>query len=198
MRSEAFFLVLVLVFAFGCTKRTAEDVPVLSQLPEFALLDQDAEPFTRDTMAGELWVSAFVFTHCQSTCPRLTAHMKGLQTRMADVPAANFVSVSVDPRNDTPEVIKAYMEKNGLDEHNWRFVTGEEAEIRQVVVEGFKVPIGDEGSRQAGSDEIMHSNSFVLVDSKAQVRGYYRANNDGIADLERDLRALASATPAGR
>lgn len=198
MRSKVLLLGFLLVFALGCTKRTAEDVPVLGQLPEFALVDQDAEPFTRETMEGELWVSSFVFTHCQSTCPRLTAHMKGLQTRMADVSDANFVSVSVDPRNDTPEVIKAYMSKNAIDERNWRFVTGEEDAIRKVVVEGFKVPIGDEDSREAGSDEIMHSNSFVLVDSNAQVRGYYRANNDGIADLERDLRALATAAPAGR
>lgn len=197
MRSEALALGLVAFLAAGCTKKSAEDVPVLGQLPEFSLVDQDEQPFSRDTMEGDLWVSAFVFTHCRSTCPRLTAHMKGLQTRVSDVPSANFVSVSVDPRNDTPEVIKAYMTKNELDERNWRFVTGEEEAIRHVVVEGFKVPIGDEDSRAAGSDDIMHSNSFVLVDHEARVRGYYRANNDGIADLERDLRALATVVPPG-
>lgn len=191
-------MLLLAVLAVGCTKRSAEDVPVLGQLPEFALVDQNEQAFTRDTMEGDIWVSAFVFTHCKSTCPRLTAHMKGLQTRVSDVPSANFVSVSVDPRNDTPEVIKAYMTKNALDERNWRFVTGDEEAIRHVVVEGFKVPIGDDESRVAGSDEIMHSNSFVLVDDKAQVRGYYRANNDGIADLERDLRALAAPATSER
>lgn len=189
---------LLLGLVLGCTKRSADDIPVLGQLPAFSLVDQDAQAFTRDTMEGDIWVSAFVFTHCRSTCPRLTAHMEGLQTRVADVSSANFVSVSVDPRNDTPEVIKAYMTKKGLDERNWRFVTGDEESIRRVVVEGFKVPIGDEDSRAAGADDIMHSNSFVLVDRKAQVRGYYRANNDGIADLERDLRALASAAPSER
>lgn len=198
MRSEARLVLLLAVLAVGCTKRSAEDVPVLGQLPEFALVDQNEQAFTRDTMEGDIWVSAFVFTHCKSTCPRLTAHMKGLQTRVSDVPSANFVSVSVDPRNDTPEVIKAYMTKNALDERNWRFVTGDEEAIRHVVVEGFKVPIGDDESRVAGSDEIMHSNSFVLVDDKAQVRGYYRANNDGIADLERDLRALAAPATSER
>ena len=198
MRSKALLLGLLALLALGCSKRKAEDIPVLSTLPEFALLDQDEQPFTRDSMEGQIWVSAFVFTHCRSTCPRLTAHMKGLQTRVSDVPSVNLVSVSVDPRNDTPEVIKAYMQKNDLDESNWRFVTGEEEVIRRVVVEGFKVPIGDEDSRAAGSDDIMHSNSFVLVDPDTQVRGYYRANNDGIADLERDLRALAAATPSGR
>ena len=198
MRSKALLLGLLALLALGCSKRKAEDIPVLSTLPEFALLDQDEQPFTRESMEGQIWVSAFVFTHCRSTCPRLTAHMKGLQTRVSDVPNVNLVSVSVDPRNDTPEVIKAYMQKNDLDESNWRFVTGEEEVIRRVVVEGFKVPIGDEDSRAAGSDDIMHSNSFVLVDPDTQVRGYYRANNDGIADLERDLRALAAATPSGR
>ncbi len=180
----------------GCSKRSAADVPVLGQLPEFSLVDQDQQVFARESMEGNLWVSAFVFTHCRSTCPRITAHMKGLQSRLSDVPSAHFLSVSVDPRNDTPEVIKAYMTKNELDETNWRFVTGDEEAIRHVVVDGFRVGLGDEDSKAAGAEDIMHSNSFVLVDDKVQVRGYYRANNDGIADLERDLRALAAVVPA--
>ncbi|MBW2629769.1 MAG: SCO family protein [Deltaproteobacteria bacterium] len=189
-------LSLLGLLALGCSKRTAEDVPVLGQLPEFSLVDQDQKAFVRGSMEGKLWVSAFVFTHCRSTCPRITAHMKGLQSRLSDVPSAHFVSVSVDPRNDTPEVIKAYMTKNELDESNWRFVTGDEEAIRHVVVDGFRVGLGDEDSKAAGADDIMHSNSFVLVDDKAQVRGYYRDNNDGIADLGRDLRALAAVLPA--
>ena len=189
---------LVALTVTGCSKKSAEDVPVLAQLPEFSLVDQDEEEFNRESMEGSLWVSAFVFTHCASTCPRLTAHMKGLQSRVADVPSAHLVSVSVDPRNDTPEVIKAYMAKNELDERNWRFVTGDEETIRHVVVDGFRVGLGDADSRAAGAADIMHSNSFVLVDERARVRGYYRANNDGIADLERDLRALAAALPAER
>lgn len=196
MRSRALLLGLLAVLAVvGCSKRSAKDVPVLGQLPEFSLVDQNEQAFDRDTMEGKLWVSAFVFTHCRSTCPRITAHMKGLQSRVSDVPSAHFVSVSVDPRNDTPEVIKAYMTKNELDESNWRFVTGEEEAIRHVVVDGFRVGLGDADSKAAGAEDIMHSNSFVLVDAEAKVRGYYRANNDGIGDLERDLRALAAGEP---
>jgi protein SCO1/2 len=196
MRSRALLLGLLAVLAVvGCSKRSAKDVPVLGQLPEFSLVDQNEQAFDRNTMEGKLWVSAFVFTHCRSTCPRITAHMKGLQSRVSDVPSAHFVSVSVDPRNDTPEVIKAYMTKNELDESNWRFVTGEEEAIRHVVVDGFRVGLGDADSKAAGAEDIMHSNSFVLVDAAAQVRGYYRANNDGIGDLERDLRALAAGEP---
>lgn len=194
MRSSfPLLLVGLLTMAAACSKKSAADVPVLAQLPEFTLVDQNEQAFTRSTMEGGIWVSAFVFTHCRSTCPRLTAHMKGLQARLADLSGVNFVSVSVDPRNDTPEVIKAYMVKNELDERNWHFVTGQEEEIRSVVIDGFRVGMGDEESAAQGAEEIMHSNSFVLVDEQARVRGYYRANNDGIADLERDLRAIAAA-----
>lgn len=198
MRCRSIGLLLSSLLALGCSSRSAQDIPVLSELPDFSLVDQDAQSFSRESMTGKLWVSAFVFTHCSSTCPRLTAHMKGLQARLSDVPSLHLLSVSVDPRNDTPEVIKAYMTKNGLQESNWRFVTGEEEAIRRLVIDGFRLALGDENAQAAGADDIMHSNAFVLVDEQARVRGYYRANNDGIADLERDLRALAVAVPATR
>ncbi|MFZ1864356.1 MAG: SCO family protein [Polyangiales bacterium] len=195
MRFKTLSLSICILLALGCSKKSAKDVPVVGQLPEFALVDQNSQTFDREDMTGNLWVADFVFTHCASSCPRLTAHLQGLQTRLSDVPSAHFLSVTVDPRNDTPEVIKAYMTKNELDQSNWRFVTGQEESVRHLVVDGFKVGLGDEQSDAAGADELMHSNYFALVDQKAQVRGYYRANNDGIADLERDLRALATAMP---
>jgi protein SCO1/2 len=196
MRSRTLGLFFCFVAACGCTKRSAQDVPVLGELPDFALLDQDSQTFDRKAMTGGIWVADFVFTHCASSCPRLTAHMQGLQARLSDAPGVHFLSVTVDPRNDTPEVIKAYMTKNELDESNWRFVTGTEEAVRRLVVEGFKVGMDDEPGEAAGAEEIMHSNYFALVDRQARLRGYYRANNAGIADLERDLRALAFAPPA--
>jgi protein SCO1/2 len=194
-KTKALLLVLALL-TYGCSRKN-EPPPVLGQLPDFTLVDQNGEAFDLQALQGDFWVADFIFTHCRSTCPRLTAHMQGLQTRLSDVPNAQFLSVSVDPRNDTPEVLKAYMTKNELSEANWRFVTGDEGAIRDVVVNGFKVGLA-EGEDRPDAEAIMHANHFVLVDEKAQVRGYYRANNDGIADLERDLRLLASNMSAVR
>jgi protein SCO1/2 len=177
----------VAALAFGCSNKGVDDVPVIAELPAFSLVDQDERSFNHQSLRGGAWVTAFVFTHCRTTCPRLTAQMKKLQGRLSDVPSARFLSVSVDPRNDTPEVIKAYMTTNGLDETNWRFVTGSEGAIEHFVVDGFKVGYG----RTQWAPELTHSSSFALVDNRARIRGYYGSDDDGIAELERDLRALA-------
>jgi protein SCO1/2 len=174
-------------FALGCSKKGADQVPVIAELPAPSLVDQDGDVFDRNAMQGALWVTAFVFTHCRATCPRLTAQMSKLQARVSDVPSAHFLSVSVDPRNDTPEVIKAYMKENGLDESNWRFVTGDEKAVGAFVVDGFQVGYG----RTQWSTELTHSNSFALVDERGRIRGYYRSDDEGLLELERDLRALA-------
>jgi protein SCO1/2 len=182
------------LLALGCSRKHAEALPVIAELPEPSLVDQDGNVFDGTTIKDGLWVTAFVFTHCRATCPRLMAQMKDLQSRVSDVPSAHFLSVSVDPRNDTPDVIKAYMSKNGLDETNWRFVTGHEKAIQEFVVDGFKVGYG----RTQWSTELTHSNSFALVDDRARIRGYYGSDDDGLVELERDLRTLASAMSSKR
>lgn len=177
----------VVLLAVGCSQKAPSEPPVIADLPEFTLLDQDAEIFDRETLKGKLWVADFVFTHCRATCPRLTAQMKKLQAHLANEPAAHFLSVTVDPRNDTPDVIKAYMAANQIDEANWRFVTGGERAIEAFVVGGFKVGYG----RTQWSTELTHSNSFALVDGDARIRGFYRSDEEGLRALERDVRALA-------
>lgn len=184
----------VALLAFGCSKKNADEVPVIAELSAFSLVDQDEEVFNAESLEAGVWVTAFVFTHCRATCPRLTGQMKKLQGRLSDVSSAHLLSVTVDPRNDTPAVIKAYMANNGLDESNWRFVTASEAAIQSFVVDGFKVGYG----RTQWAPELTHSNSFALVDEQARIRGYYGSDDDGIAELERDLRALAAALPGNR
>ena len=175
------------VLALSCTNRSAPETPVIAELPEFTLVDQDGRAFDRNSIVSGVWVTAFVFTHCRATCPRLTAQMKKLQARVSDVEDARLLSVSVDPRNDTPEVIKAYMKANQIDERNWRFVTGTEEAVERFVVGGFRVGYG----RTQWSTELTHSNSFALVDQQARIRGYYGSDDEGLQKLEQDLRSLS-------
>jgi protein SCO1/2 len=185
--SKILALACLATLTLGCSNKSVDQLPVIAELPAPSLVDQDGDVFDRDAMQGQLWVTAFVFTHCRATCPRLTAQMKKLQARVSDIRSAHFLSVSVDPRNDTPEVIKAYMSENRLNETNWRFVTGDESAVQEFVVDGFKVGYG----RTRWSTELTHSNSFALVDERGRIRGYYRSDDEGLLELERDLRALA-------
>ncbi len=178
----------VLLLVLACSKAPQRALPVLAELPDPALMDQDGLPFDRETLEGKIWVTSFIFTHCRATCPGLVAQLKKVQSRLADVPSARLLSVSVDPRNDTPEVIAAYMKANQMDARTWRFVTGTEKAVEDFVVGGFKVGYG----KTKWSTELTHSNSFALVDSRGRIRGYYDSEEEGLRALERDLRALAN------
>ena len=67
---------------------------------------------TSASLEGKVWVANFIFTRCPNICPKFTAKMGTLQDRSkAQLPALKLVSFTVDPENDTPEVLAAYGEK---------------------------------------------------------------------------------------
>ncbi len=172
----------------GCSE---EPLPELAQVPSFALLDQDARPFGLAQLSGKVWVANFIFTHCPSICPLLTSQMGNLQRRAAgenlDV---HFVSFSVDPRNDTPERLKAYAEEHGADLSNWSFLTGELEAVNAAIVRGMRVRMGEPTPSEEGGYDIMHASHFVLVDATGRIRGYYSSDAAGMGRILRDAARL--------
>src|SRR5690606_21252506 len=81
----------------------------LSQVPNFSLTDEDGNPFGSKQLKGAPYVAAFMCTRCPTICPELTARMKQVRdVTLASGATLQLVSISVDPENDTPEVLKAY------------------------------------------------------------------------------------------
>lgn len=169
--------------------RRAEPPPILGELPAFELVDQRGRTVGREELLGAPWVADLVFTRCALACPRMTAAMARLDRRLPRE-RVRLVSVSIDPRHDTPEVLAAYAETHEASER-WRFLTGDPDEIRALAREGFKLGIAEvEGEADPGL-ALVHSDRFVLVDGKARVRGYYDPfDPESIGRLERDLAAL--------
>ncbi|MCH7812911.1 MAG: SCO family protein, partial [Planctomycetes bacterium] len=98
-------------------------------------------------------------------------------------PDVRLVSFSVDPERDTPRVLRRYAERYGADPERWLFLTGDEALIRAVAVEGFKLGSMD--------DLILHSAKFALVDRTGAIRGYYDSGDaDVVSRLAADIRGL--------
>jgi protein SCO1/2 len=170
---------------------------ITGEVPAFTLVDQNGESFTRESMLAEekVWVVGFVFTRCQTTCPAVSRAMLEVQKQIADSKVdehVELVAVSVDPKNDTPEVLAEYADKLGADLDNFRFVTGTQAEIEHFVVDGFKLAMGDEAVEvEPGVFDIAHSTKLALVDRWGNVRGYYSIDPDGLNELyHRTLRVI--------
>ncbi len=159
--------------------------PVLRQLPDWRLVDQDGEVFGSAELAGEVYVASFVFTRCATVCPRLTAEVSRLGRRYREegVEGVRLVSFSVDPEHDTPERLRDYAGSRGLDLERWSLVTGNEQELRSVVVDGFALPMGERIDLAGGLVDVAHAARLVLVDGAGGVRGYYGSDAVGLDEV---------------
>ncbi len=170
-------LLLVITGTRPFMRHIPEPPPVLFQVPDFTLQDQDGQPFSLASMRGKVWVAGFIFTTCPSVCPKISRAMLDLQQRYArNGVEVELVSFSVDPENDTPAVLKRYAENLGADLSRWHFVTGDRAAMEALVVGGFKTsidrkPLG--GGTTIDMYDIAHAEKLVLVDDTGGVRGLY-------------------------
>src|SRR5579884_1022855 len=160
-------LVLAVALALGArSMRRERPLPAYGHVPTFRLVDQRGAPFSSDAMLGHVGVVDFIFTRCTSSCPRLTARMAEVQSRLgAGDGDVRLVSFSVDPDNDTPPVLEAYAAAAHADPARWSFLTGPADDVTRAVVQGFKVSAA-KVSKGAGDYEVVHGDWFVLVDRK--------------------------------
>lgn len=140
-------------------------------LPSFELVNQDAQPFGTAQLAGKIWIADFIFTTCPGPCPIISTRMSELQ-RPLDKTDIHFVSFTVDPEKDTPEVLREYAEKLRAQPKRWDFLTGPREAIHSLSQDGFKLGLS-EGAEEDGGPT--HTTRFVLVDRHGTIRGYYDA-----------------------
>ena len=167
-------------------------LPVVSRLPEFSFTTEAGAAFTRSGLEGRVTIADFIFTSCAGTCPMMSTKMASLQQELAGDSRVQFVSTSVDPATDTPAALAAYGKGYGAVPGRWIFLTGDKKEIFSLVREGYHLGLDTEGD-----EAIIHSQKFVLVDAKADIRGYYDSEDEAdMKRLVRDARALARAIGA--
>jgi protein SCO1/2 len=174
----------------------AEPLPDrLFRVRSFVLVDQDGREVADTDLRGGPWIAAFVFTSCRTICPTITTTMANVARRLQDETRVRFVSFTVDPETDTPEVLRAYAQRHRIDTRRWRLLTGEPARVREVVESGLRQPAG---AREAmpdvpGEYEIVHARRLLLVDGDGYARGLYGLGAQELVLLERHARALARA-----
>ena len=185
-------MLLGAVVAVALKGRRAADLPRHFDLPEFALVERSGKPATLSALRGRPWIADFIFTRCAGVCPAMTARMGALSRRLAGVPV-RFVSFSVDPVHDTPEVLARYAAAAGAPPE-WWFVTGPVADLHHLSTAGFKLAAMEASPGQTFDDgPFLHSSKFVLVDAAGAIRAYYDSTDEAaMRALEADARRLAA------
>ena len=185
-------VLLGVIAAIAFRGRATSDLPRYFDLPEFALVERSGKPVTLSALRGRPWIADFIFTRCAGVCPAMTARMKALAGRMQGAPV-RFVSFTVDPVYDTPDVLARYATAAGAPA-DWWFVTGPLADLHRLSTSGFKLAALEASPGESYDDgPFLHSSKFVLVDAGGAIRGYYDSTDEAaLRSLEADARRLAT------
>jgi protein SCO1/2 len=176
---------LCLLLVTACSRKV--DLPVMSTVPDFTLIERSSREVKNQELAGHIWIADFVYTSCGGICPIMTQKMRKLQDLLpADI---RLVSFSVDPDIDTPDVLTKYAKQYGADPDRWLFLTGNRESLFKLSKEGFKLAVDVAGGTEL--EPITHSSRFALVDRQGRIRGYYSMDEESeLAHLVRDAKSL--------
>ncbi len=174
-------------------------------IPEFAMVDQDGRAFTQADLLGKVTVLDFIFIHCPTACPMMTEQMAGVCKSLSGT-GVRFVSMSIDPKHDTPEALREYAKLHDADVLRWSFLTdkdGSDKTVRAIVTDGLKFLLEEDRTRaftyangEAGFN-IVHPTWFLLIGPDADVRGLYATSRPEEMDrLRKDARELDARTRA--
>ena len=176
-------LLVVIILIIVLQPKEENVLPIIGQIPSFDLIDQNGESFTLESVKGNVWLADFIFTTCAGPCPIMTERMSTVQHDLIDIDKLKFVSFTVNPDYDTPEVLKKYAKRYDADISTWSFVTGKYEQIQELIANGFKM--GDE------EEIVFHSTRFALVDHEGNLRGYYSGTEPmDHENLTRDIHSL--------
>lgn len=178
------------------------------KVPDFTFLNQDSVLVSNKDYLGKVYIVDFFFTTCPTICPVMTSNLVELQNTFSDT-ELGFASFTINPRYDTPSVLKKYSKRYGITNKEWNLMTGDQQEIYNLAREGFYILANEVDDAPGGFE---HSGMFALIDRQGYIRSrtdrfgnpmiYYRGtiteeqgvNNEGepqqITILKEDIQKL--------
>jgi protein SCO1 len=158
--------------------------------PEFTLTQQNGKRLALKELRGNVLAITFIFASCADTCPLLTAKLVDIQNRLGSDfgPKVYFVSITVDPERDTPDVLKRYAEAYKVNPAGWAFLTGTPAEIRDVA-KRYGIY-----TKKTSRGDVDHTFLTSLVDQSGTLRVQYMGVQFNPDEMLRDLQSLMKET----
>lgn len=172
----------------------APELPVISQVANFALTNQLGQPLTLENLKGRVWVADIIFTTCAGPCPIMTRKMRELQDALPAESSARLVTLTTDADTDTPDVLKKYGEKFGANPQRWTFLTGDKRDIAKLAIDGLKLTAiaKKPEERTDPADLFVHSTIFVIVDKHGRLRGSFQTQGEMVSWPESKAQIVAA------
>lgn len=192
MKKNTYIGISFIILLFGIwaipkiiSKFITPELALISKAPAFELLNQDGNTITDKFYNDKVYVVDFFFTTCPTICPKMTKNMLKVQNKFYGNPNFGIVSISINPNNDTPQVLKDYAKEYGATLKNWHFLTGDKDYIYTIANNGFTLYAGENSQAEGGFE---HSGSFALIDKNGNIRSRFDnfgnpiAFYDGLSD----------------
>ena len=180
----ATLLMIFLLERVRARNTKAAPLPVLGQVSDFTLTNQNGGGVSLSNLHGQPWLADIIFTRCPGPCLKMSRQMKEIQEALPAASRVRLVSLSTDPQYDTPAILQAYNERfqfNAKPER-WMFLTGTKEQIAKLAIDSLKLitmekPVAE---RDSVNDLFIHSTIFVAVDKKGQLRAIFETTGEGI------------------
>ncbi|NRA93300.1 MAG: SCO family protein [Psychroserpens sp.] len=145
------------------------------KVPEFSFVNQHGKIITNKDYDGMVYIVEFFFTKCPTICPRMNRNLVQIQNTFSEFDNFGVASFTIDPENDTSEVLKAYAENYGISNPNWHLMTGDQDSIYDLANVGFNIYAGVNPEVEGGFE---HSGNFALIDKN----GFLRSRRDNFGN----------------
>ena len=167
---------------------TVQFVRKYHKIADFELYNQNGDTITQDFYKDKIYIADFFFTTCLTICPIMTDHMVKIQEEIKEDPEILLLSHTVFPVADSVPVLKEYALEKGVLDSKWNLVTGDKKHIYELARKSY---LASKSDGDGGPYDMIHTENFVLVDKKSQIRGFYDGTNpEAIDDLMKDLKIL--------
>ena len=158
------------------------------KVADFKLINQNGDTITQEDYKDKIYVADFFFTRCQTICPIMTNNMGKLQEVFKNDNDIKFLSLSVTPEMDSIPILREYADRKGVIDTKWNITTGDKKHIYELARKSYFAVL-DEGD--GGIQDFIHTENFILVDKKKQIRGFYDGTDSkDIQRLITDIKIL--------
>jgi protein SCO1 len=161
--------------------------------PDFVLEDTDGKSVALSNLRGKVLVLHFIYTRCPDVCPLHAEKIADVQKMINITPMkeqVEFITITTDPANDLPEVLRSYGPVHGLDPANWMFLTkrrGDPEDATRKLAELF-----GHGFDKTNDGLQMHGIVTHIIDRDGRWRGNFHGLKFGPTNLVLYVNALVN------